>query len=105
MRRPVVVAVAGALAGAVSGLAAVRVGTIAVVAGAAAVAVVAAARDRPGATALLLPLCLLPYALGAGDVTVGPSDALLLVVGGVLLVDWAAGRRPGPLLGRLAAPA
>lgn len=105
MTRTAVLVVAGALAGAVGGLAAVKLGTIAVLAGAAAVAVVGAMRDRPAATVVLLPVCLLPYGLTVVGLVVGPSDALLLVVGAVLLVDWAAGRRPGPLLGRLAAPA
>lgn len=97
--------VAGALAGAVSGLAAVTLGTVAILAGAATVAVVGAMLDRPAATVVLLPVCLLPYGLTVGGLAVGPSDALLLAVGAVLLVDWAAGRQPGPLLGRLAAPA
>lgn len=105
MTRWAAMVLAGALAGAVSGLASIRLGWAAVAAAAAAVAVVATTRDRPAATALLLPLCLLPYALNAGGLLIGPSDALLLVVGAVLMVDWAVGRRTGPLLGPLAAPA
>ncbi|HVM06423.1 MAG TPA: O-antigen ligase family protein [Acidimicrobiales bacterium] len=103
--RPALFVAAGVLGGVISALASVELGPIAVVAGAALVAVVAATRDRPAATALLLPLCLLPYALNAGGLLVSLSDGLLLVVGAVLLVDWAVGRQPGPLLGPLAVPA
>jgi O-antigen ligase len=96
---------AAVLVAAVGGAASTRFPLLTVVALAGLVAVVAVARSRPAATALLLPLCLLPYAVGASGLLLGPSDALLLLLGGALLLDWAIGAEPGPLLGPLAVPA
>jgi putative inorganic carbon (HCO3(-)) transporter len=98
-------ALAAVLLAAVGGAASTRFPLVTVVALAGLVAVVAVARNRPAATAFLLPLCLLPYALAAGGLLLGPSDALLIVLGGALLLDFAIGRQPGPLLGPLAVPA
>lgn len=91
--------------GAVAGAASTRFPLLTVAAAAGLVLVVAVSRNRPAATAALLPLCLLPYAVAVGGLLLGPSDALLLVVGGLLVVDWALGHEREPLLGALAVPA
>ncbi|MBW3614452.1 MAG: O-antigen ligase family protein [Actinobacteria bacterium] len=96
---------AAVLLAAVGGAASTRFPLLTVAALAGIVAVVAVSRNRAMATAALLPLCLLPYAVGLGGLLLGPSDALLIVVAGALLLDWALGHEPGPLLGPLAVPA
>lgn len=96
---------AAILVAGVGGAASTQWPVVAITAVAGFAAVVAVARNRPAATAVLLPLCLLPYALPAAGLLLGPSDALLVVVGALLLLDWATGQEPGPLLGPLAVPA
>lgn len=90
---------------AVGGAASTRFPALTVAALAGLVLVLAASRNRPAATAVLLPLCVLPYAVPLGGLLLGPSDALLLVLAGLLLLDWALGHERGPVLGPLAVPA
>lgn len=90
---------------AVGGAASTRFPALTVAALAGIVLVLAASRNRSAATAVLLPLCVLPYAVPLGGLLLGPSDALLLVLAGLLLLDWALGHEQGPLLGPLAVPA
>lgn len=92
------------LLAAVGGAASTRFPALTVAALAALLLVLAVARDRSAATAVLLPLCLLPYAVPLGGLLLGPSDALLVVLTGFLLLDWALGHERGPLLGPLAVP-
>ncbi|MEX2659934.1 MAG: O-antigen ligase family protein [Acidimicrobiales bacterium] len=98
-------ALAAVVLAALGGAASTRFPGLTVAAFAGLVVVLAATRNRPAATAVLLPLCLLPYAVPIGGLLLGPSDALLLVVAGLLLLDWALGHEPGSLLGPLALPA
>jgi O-antigen ligase len=62
-------------------------------------------QNRPAATVLLFPLAFIPFAANVFGKLFGPSDLVLLLLGGTLLFEWASGRQHGSLLGPLAVPA
>jgi O-antigen ligase len=69
------------------------------------VAFLAVSQNRPGATALLFPLAFIPFAVNLFPKLVGPSDFILMLLGGALLLEWVTDRPSGTLLGPLAVPA
>lgn len=99
------VAAAGATAAVVLAAASVRSAEAALAVAGLALLVVALPGRRAGATALLLPLCLLPHGIRVGDLWVSASDVLVMVLGALLLLERATGADRGPLLGPLAFPA
>jgi O-antigen ligase len=90
---------------AVGGLASARSPIITILALAGFISFVAVSHNRPAATIVLFPLTFLPWAAGVFGQLIGPSDLLLILLGGTLLVEWATGRQDGSLLGHLSAPA
>lgn len=94
-------AVAGGVSAALLAAAALRVGTFAMAAAGLLLLAVALPGRRAAATALLLPLSLLPHAVDVGGLWASASDVLLVVLGAMLLVERAADRDRAPLLGPL----
>jgi O-antigen ligase len=87
---PYLTPAAGALAVLVA-LASVRLGPLVPVLVAAPLLAMVLVIRRTDATALALPLCLVPYAVNAGGVYASASDLLVVGLGGCLLLAVAAG--------------
>jgi O-antigen ligase len=90
---------------ALGGLASSRSPILTIVALAGFFAFIVISQNRPAATVVLFPLTFLPFAANVFGKLVGPSDLLLILLGGTLLLEWASGRQHGSLLGPLAVPA
>jgi hypothetical protein len=90
---------------AVGGLASSRSPILTFVALAGFFAFMVVSHNRPATTIVLFPLTFIPFAMNAFGKLVGPSDILLILLGGTLLLEWASGRQHGSLLGSLSVPA